>query len=47
MTATTACLKLRPVAKAFGMSVKTMAMRGIGKPAVRHSRCTIACSSDA
>jgi hypothetical protein len=40
-------LGLRPVANAFGMSVGTIAIRGIGRPAVRHRRCTIACTSGA
>ena len=47
MTATAACLGLRPVAKAFGMSVGTIATRGIGRPAVMHSRWITACSSGA
>jgi len=40
-------LGLRPVANAFGMSVGTIATRGIGSPAVMHSRCTTAWSSGA
>ena len=47
VTATAACLGLRPVAKALGMSVGMIATRGIGRPAVRHSRWMIACSSGA
>ena len=47
MTATAACLGLRPVAKAFGTSVGMTATRGFGRSAVAQSRSTIACSSGA
>ena len=47
VTATAACLGLRPVANAFGMSVGTIATRGMGSPAVMHSRWMTACSSGA
>ena len=45
MTATAACFGLRPVAKAFGMSVSTIATFGFGRSAIAHRRSTIACSS--
>ena len=41
---TTAWSALRPVAKAFGMSVSAIATRGLGMSASAHSRSTIACS---
>ena len=44
---TTARSWLRPVAKAFGMSVSAIATRGLGMSARAHSRSTIACSSGA
>src|SRR5204863_488739 len=47
VTATAACLGLRPVANAFGTSLSTIAIRGFGRSAMAHSRSTTACSSGA
>ena len=47
VTATAACFGLRPVAKAFGMSVGMMATRGLGRSAIAQSRSTIAWSCGA
>ena len=47
VTATAACFGFRPVAKAFGTSVSTTAIRGLGRFAIAQSRSTIACSSGA
>ena len=44
---TTACLGLRPVAKALGTSVLAMATRGLGMSARAHSRSITPCSSGA
>ncbi len=44
---TTAWLGLRPVAKAFGISVCAMATLGFGRSICWASRSTIACSSGA
>ena len=43
VTTRTAFLLLRPVAKAFGMSVRAIATRGLGMSASAHSRSTIPC----
>ena len=47
VTATVACFGLRPVAKAFGTSVGTTAMRGFGRSAIAQSRSTVSCSTGA
>src|SRR5918993_2700599 len=47
VTQTTACLWLRPVAKALGRSESAIATRGLGMSARAHSRSTIWCSSGA
>ena len=47
VTQSTAWSALRPVAKAFGMSVSAMATRGLGMSASAHSRSTMPCSSGA
>ena len=47
VTQTTAALGLRPVAKAFGMSVCAIATLGLGMSARAHSRSTTPCSSGA
>ncbi len=44
VTATTARFWLRPVAKAFGTGVSTIATRGFCRSAIAHRRSIIACS---
>ena len=44
MTATTACFWLRPVAKAFGTGVSTIATRGFCRSAIAARRSIISCS---
>src|SRR5437660_1188506 len=47
VTATAACFGLRPVAKAFGTSVSTIATFGFGRSAIAQRRSTMSWSSGA
>src|SRR5712691_7931042 len=47
VTATAACLGLRPVANAFGTSLSISAIRGFGRSAIAHRRSTMSWSSGA
>ena len=47
VTATAACFGLRPVAKALGTSVSTIAIFGLGRSASAQSRSTMSCNSGA